>query len=72
MAAGFGAYGKIPSLGDFLRLGIAPGFARPWDGWLQAAMTEARGLLGERWTGCYCRRRSGASPCRAAWRDRRR
>ncbi|WP_172327961.1 type VI secretion system-associated protein TagF [Mangrovicoccus sp. HB161399] len=53
MAAGFGAYGKIPGLGDFLRLGMPPGFVRAWDGWLQAAMTEARARLGDRWTGCY-------------------
>ncbi len=53
MPAGYGAYGKIPALGDFLRLGMPPGFVRVWDGCLKAAMTEARGLLGDRWTGCY-------------------
>lgn len=52
-ASGFGAYGKIPALGDFLRIGLTPGFTRAWDTWLQSAMTMAREDLGARWSDCY-------------------
>ncbi|ARE41187.1 Protein phosphatase ImpM [Rhodovulum sp. P5] len=53
MTVEFGAYGKIPAMGDFLRIGLDPGFTRGWDGWLQSAMATARDRLGERWTACY-------------------
>lgn len=53
MEVRFGAYGKIPGLGDFLRIGLGPGFARGWDGWMQETLTTARAGLGGRWTDCY-------------------
>ncbi len=53
MRPGYGAYGKMPALGDFFRSGLSPGFVAGWDGWLQQVMPAARVLLGARWTGCY-------------------
>lgn len=50
---GYGAYGKIPALGDFLRIGLASDFIRAWDTWLQSAMTMARDDLAARWRDCY-------------------
>lgn len=53
MASGFGAFGKIPALGDFLRLNLSPGFVQPWDDWLQAGIMELKERLGERWNDTY-------------------
>lgn len=53
MAGGFGAFGKMPALGDFFRLEVAPGFVNVWDGWLQRAILAARDRLGEGWHDCY-------------------
>lgn len=53
MGIRFGAYGKIPALGDFLRIGLASDFARGWDSWLQETILEVRRGLGARWTDCY-------------------
>lgn len=47
MGQGFGIFGKIPSLGDFLRLGLPDGFAKIWDDWLQTEITAAKAA----WTG---------------------
>ena len=43
---GWGAYGKIPALGDFVRIGLPQGFAGPWDEWLQKGMIDARRRFG--------------------------
>ena len=51
--AGFGVFGKLPSLGDFLRAGLPAGFASAWDEWLQDAMITARGRLGDSWNDTY-------------------
>lgn len=53
--ARFGAYGKIPVLGDFLRIALAPDFVQAWDAWLQAAMSDAAARLGPRFDACYMR-----------------
>jgi type VI secretion system protein ImpM len=53
MVVAFGAFGKMPALGDFFRIGLGPGFTDPWDGWLREAMAAARSALGARWQGCY-------------------
>ncbi len=53
MAGAFGAYGKLPAMGDFLRAETPPGFVEVWDAWLQRAMLGARGRLGARWQECY-------------------
>ena len=50
---GFGAYGKIPSLGDFFRINAPRSFCAPWDAWLQSLLTNTRGALGARWEACY-------------------
>lgn len=51
--AGFGAFGKIPSLGDFFRFDMPQSFIASWDRWLQDELPIVRGLLGPRWTDCY-------------------
>lgn len=53
MAAVFGAYGKMPALGDFFRIGLPPGFTQVWDGWLQGIMQAGRASLGGHWQECY-------------------
>lgn len=53
MEAGFGAFGKIPALGDFLRLNLPGGFVRPWDDWMQTMLVGMRAHMGARWEGCY-------------------
>lgn len=53
MPGPFGAFGKLPSLGDFLRANTPPGFVEPWDAWVQRAMVSARNSLGARWQECY-------------------
>lgn len=50
---GYGAYGKMPALGDFFRFGLPPGFVDPWDRWLQTGMAGLRESLGARWEACY-------------------
>jgi type VI secretion system protein ImpM len=50
---GFGAFGKMPALGDFFRFDIDPTFVSAWDKWLQAGLPKVRADLGSRWTGCY-------------------
>lgn len=53
MGSAVGAFGKMPALGDFFRVGLPPGFTDPWDAWVQRAMTAGRAGLGGRWQGCY-------------------
>jgi type VI secretion system protein ImpM len=53
MANSFGAFGKMPALGDFFRLGLPQGFVEAWDTWLQSAMLSARAALGVRWDDCF-------------------
>lgn len=50
---GFGAFGKIPSIGDFFRLTPPPGFVRVWDGWLQELLLAGQGAHGPYWDGYY-------------------
>lgn len=49
----FGAYGKMPALGDFFRLRVAQEFVTVWDGWLQAVLLSSRQILGGRFEDCY-------------------
>ncbi|KIC14372.1 type VI secretion system-associated protein TagF [Leisingera sp. ANG-Vp] len=44
--AGFGAFGKMPSAGDFFRLSSPGGFVRVWDAWLQQVMLDGQGAYG--------------------------
>lgn len=48
-----GAFGKIPSHGDFIRLDLPGAFIRCWDDWLQNGMIAVRELAGARWDECY-------------------
>ena len=50
---GFGAFGKMPALGDFFRLGVAADVVPPWDAWVQAMLLAARNTLGLRFDECY-------------------
>lgn len=47
MRAGFGAYGKIPAAGDFLRLNVSVPFLRAWDPWMQELLVSGRRVYGE-------------------------
>jgi len=47
--AAAGLFGKIPSRGDFVRLGLPRGFVQPWDDWLQHVIAGSRAQLGEAW-----------------------
>ncbi|MBL4919080.1 type VI secretion system-associated protein TagF [Szabonella alba] len=53
MVSRFGAFGKLPALGDFLRMDLAAGFIDPWDRWLQEGLVMARGALGGAWQEAY-------------------
>lgn len=49
----FGAFGKIPALGDFFRVTPPPGFVEAWDPWLQSRLLDLRETLGEGWRNAY-------------------
>ncbi len=49
----FGVFGKIPTLGDFLRVGLPVSFVTRWDEWLQQEMSRARETLGSSWNDAY-------------------
>jgi type VI secretion system protein ImpM len=51
--AGFCAFGKMPSMGDFLRINAPRSFVEPWDIWMQTGIQEVRRVLGNSWTACY-------------------
>ncbi len=53
MVEGFGAFGKMPGLGDFFRFNTPPGFVEVWDQWLQEHILETRQALGEGWHDTY-------------------
>ena len=53
MGQGFGAFGKMPALGDFFHLTPPAGFVQVWDNWLQNAMLSAAQQIGEAWDGQY-------------------
>lgn len=53
MQAVLGAYGKLPSRGDFVRRRLPSAFLEPWDEWLQRAISRSRDDLAERWLQLY-------------------
>lgn len=53
MAQGFGAFGKMPSVGDFFRFGVPAGFVTPWDDWIQQGMLVGQSTLGAEWDAHY-------------------
>lgn len=48
-----GFFGKLPSVGDFVRRRVADGIVEAWDRWLQESIASSRELLGERWLELY-------------------
>ena len=50
---GFGAYGKVPALGDFFRTGLPGDFIEPWDDWLQRLLLECRRAYDARFEEAY-------------------
>ncbi|MBI1172558.1 type VI secretion system-associated protein TagF [bacterium] len=50
---GFGAFGKMPALGDFFRLNAASEVVAPWDIWVQQVLQAGRASLGPRFDDCY-------------------
>lgn len=53
MASAFGAFGKMPALGDFFRFNLAADFVSAWDGWLQTGFPAAREEMAQRWSEAY-------------------
>jgi type VI secretion system protein ImpM len=53
LAAGVGAYGKMPGAGDFFRLNAPAGFVAVWDPWLQAGMVQVAQAMGAGWEAAY-------------------
>lgn len=51
--SGFGAFGKIPALGDFFHFGLGREFIEPWDAWLQTTLAESRDAFAETWEENY-------------------
>jgi type VI secretion system protein ImpM len=50
---GFGAFGKMPSVGDFFRLNVSASFVQVWDEWIQHGMLDGQCTSGETWDGLY-------------------
>ena len=48
-----GWYGKVPSLGDFVKRRLPVEFVTSWDAWLQDVLQATRTALGEGWLDCY-------------------
>lgn len=53
MTAGFGAFGKIPGMGDFLKLNLPASFVQAWDTWLQESLLEVQAQMGTGWNDAY-------------------
>ena len=53
MSDRFGAFGKIPALGDFLRVGLSASFVKVWDDWMQRSLLAAHEALGPQWQDAY-------------------
>jgi type VI secretion system protein ImpM len=53
LTAEAGLFGKLPSRGDFVQLGLPGSFVRPWDAWLQQAMAGSRERMGDAWLPAY-------------------
>jgi type VI secretion system protein ImpM len=49
----FSVFGKMPALGDFLRLGTGTEFFAVWDRWLQATLLAAEADIGLAFEACY-------------------
>lgn len=51
--AAFGAFGKMPSVGDFFRLNIPASFVQVWDEWIQRGLLEGQSSGGDKWDTLY-------------------
>ncbi len=51
VVAGF--YGKLPSRGDFVRVGLPRDFTEKWDAWMQTSIAGSRVLMGDDWLPRY-------------------
>jgi type VI secretion system protein ImpM len=51
MSPGF--YGKLPIVGDFISRRLPASFVRPWDAWLQDALSTSQKTLGAEWLEIY-------------------
>jgi|SRR5208283_1348092 len=51
MSPGF--YGKLPIVGDFISRRLPASFVRPWDAWLQDALSTSQNKLGGEWLEIY-------------------
>jgi type VI secretion system protein ImpM len=50
-----GFFGKLPSRGDFVRIGLSRAFADAWDQWLHAVIPPARQALAQSWEDAWSR-----------------
>lgn len=48
-----GFYGKLPTVGDFISRRLPASFVRPWDAWLQEALSTSQNELGSEWLDIY-------------------
>lgn len=48
-----GLFGKLPTRGDFLALGLPASFTEPWHGWIARGLQAARLALGARFEAVY-------------------
>ncbi|WP_232281947.1 type VI secretion system-associated protein TagF [Roseobacter sp. SK209-2-6] len=46
MEGGFGAFGKMPTVGDFFRINAPNSFVRGWDSWIQEILLEGQDTYG--------------------------
>jgi type VI secretion system protein ImpM len=44
-----GFFGKLPTRGDFVRVGLPRGSVEAWDGWLRMALSGSQSAMGEVW-----------------------
>ncbi len=51
--ANAGAYGKIPTAGDFVRYRLPREFVNYWDGWMQSWFGAAKAEMGADWSSTY-------------------
>jgi type VI secretion system protein ImpM len=72
-----GFFGKLPSRGDFVRIGLSRAFADAWDQWLHAVIPPTRQALGQSWDDAWSRMPTwrfsfaaglcGATPVSGVW-----
>lgn len=53
MEQGFGAFGKMPTIGDFFNVNPPAGFIPIWDNWLQNGILSTSQALADRWDENY-------------------